>query len=205
MSGLFCEPTSDSDGFLNVGWTDMGDWAEYKINVKNGGTYSLNLRIAGTSSGKIDLMVDDVLIKTIDTPQTGGWQNWKDVITEIDFEAGEHLFKWRVRRAGFNINWIGFSNPTSTDNKFGMLETNVYPNPVSNGIINVELHSNVSGGAYLCQLFDTQGNVVLSKNVRPFRSLFQINLNETKRLPAGIFYLHISGKNGSAKQLIVVQ
>ncbi len=204
MSGLFCEPTPDVDGFLNVGWTDYGDWAEYKISAEQSGTYNLTARIAGANSGKIDILIDDVLIKTITTPATGGWQKWVDVTTDFVLEAGEHRFKWRVRSAGFNINWIEISNPTAANN-FKVIDSEVYPNPVSNGIINVEIHSDVSGGEYFCQLFDIHGNQVLSKNVRPFRSLFQINLNETRRLPAGIYHLNVSGKNGAAKQLIVVQ
>ena len=204
MSGIFCEPTSDVDGFLNVGWTEYGDWAEYKISTESRGTYNLNARIAGSNSGKIDILVDDILLKTINTPSTGGWQKWTDVISDIELEEGDHILKWRVRAGSFNINWIEISNPTAVNN-FKLIESEVYPNPVSNGILNVEIHSDVSGGEYFCQLFDVQGNQVLSKTVRPYRSLFQINLNENKRLPAGIYYLNISGNKSIANQMIVVQ
>ncbi|GAB1452990.1 hypothetical protein MASR2M47_30460 [Draconibacterium sp.] len=205
MSGLFCEPTSDVDGFMNIGWTDNGDWAEYKISVEKSGTYSINARVAGASTGKIDVLIDNVLIKTIDTPQTGGWQNWTDVASEIDLEAGDHILRWRIRKSGFNINWIEFSNPTSVKNNFETIETNVYPNPVTNGIINIEMDRNQSGGEYLCVLSDIYGKRVLMKNVKVNRSLFQININETHKLPAGIYYLTISGENCGVNKLVVVQ
>ncbi len=204
MSGLFCEPTADVDGFLNVGWTDIGDWADYKISVEKSGTYSLNFRVSGENSGKIDFLIDDKLIKTIDTPATGGWQNWADVLDGIELDAGDHILRWRVRRAGFNINWIEISNSLAA-NDFEIIETKVYPNPVTDGILNVELNRNQSGGEYLCVVSDMYGKQVLVKKVKVNRSLFQINLNESYRLPAGMYFINISGENCGTNKLIVVQ
>ena len=110
MSGLFAEITSDTNGFLNIGWTDNNDWAEYKINVNKSGTYNLNARIAGTNTGIIDFLVDNTLTATLNTPSTGGWQTWKTVSTEIELEKGEHLLKMLIKDAGFNINWITISD-----------------------------------------------------------------------------------------------
>ena len=109
MSGLFAEITSDTDGFLNIGWTDNNDWAEYKINVNKSGTYNLYTRIAGTNTGIIDFLVDNKLAATLNTPSTGDWQNWKTVSTKIELEKGEHLLKMLIKDAGFNINWIAVS------------------------------------------------------------------------------------------------
>ncbi len=205
MSGLFCEPTEDADGFLNVGWNDQGDWAEYKISVETVGIYELKARVSGISSGRIDVLINDVVMKTFDTPITGGWQIWSDVKTEIELAAGEHLLKWRVRRGGFNINWMEFSKPTSLNNNFEIVETKIYPNPVSNGILNVELYRNQAGGEYSCSLFDLYGKKVLSETVKPNRSLFQLNLNKYERLPSGIYYLNITGENCGVNKLVVVQ
>jgi hypothetical protein len=204
MSGLFCEPTADVDGFFNVGWTDVGDWAEYKISVDKSGTYPLILRVSGMSSGNIDLLLDNKLLKSIDLPATGGWQNWADVLDGIKLEAGDHILKWRVRRAGFNINWIEISKSLAVKD-FEIIEADVYPNPVTDGIINVELNRNQSGGEYLCRLHDIYGKLVMSKVVRPNRSLFQVNIHESHRLPTGMYYLSISGENCGANKLIVVQ
>ncbi len=204
MSGLFCEPTGDKDGFLNVGWTDIGDWAEYKINVVRSGLYNLTLRIAGTSTGRIDVLVDNKLVKTIETPGTGGWQNWTDVLDEINLEAGEHLLKWRVRKAGFNINWISFSNTTSSTD-FEVLESTVYPNPVINGILNIEINRDISGGEYKCILYDSFGKKVFSEKVKLNASLFQLNINKAGKITPGIYYLSIEGENCGINKLIVIQ
>jgi hypothetical protein len=109
MSGLFSEITADTNGFLNIGWTDNNDWAEYKINVNKSGTYNLYARIAGTNTGIIDFFVDTKLTATLITPSTGGWQTWKTVSSKIQLEAGEHLLKMSIKDAGFNINWITIS------------------------------------------------------------------------------------------------
>jgi hypothetical protein len=205
MSGLFSEPTSDADGFLNIGWTDVNDWAEYKISVEKSGTYNLNVRVAGTGQGVIHFLVDNSLKVQINTPNTGGWQNWRTVSKEIELEVGEHILKMLVKASGFNINWIDFSNTTSAKNEIEIFETEVYPNPVTNGIINIVLHRAQSGGKFACRLFDIYGKQVYYENVNVNRALFQINLNESNRLPAGVYYLNISGEKSMANKLIVVQ
>jgi len=205
MSGLFSEPTSDVDGFLNIGWTDVNDWAEYKISVEKSGTYNLNARIAGTGQGAMQFLVDNQIKTTIITSNTGGWQNWKTLSKAIELETGDHILKMLVKASGFNINWIEISNSTAINNEIEVMETEVYPNPVTNGIVNVVLHRDQSGGEFTCSLFDIYGKQVFTKKVNVNRALFQININETKRLPAGMYYLNISGEKSLANKLIVVQ
>ena len=139
------------------------------------------------------------------TPNTGGWQTWRTVSKEIELEEGDHILKMLVRAANFNINWIEISNSTSVKNEIEIFETEVYPNPATNGIINVVLHRAQSGGDFTCRLYDIYGKQVFSKNVQVNRALFQINLNESGRLPSGVYYLNISGENSMANKLIVVQ
>jgi hypothetical protein len=205
MSGLFSEPTSDVDGFLNIGWTDVNDWAEYKISVEKSGTYNLNARVAGTGQGAMQFLIDGQVKTLVKTTSTGSWQSWKNVSEKIELEAGEHILKMLVKSAGFNINWIDISNTTAVKSDIEIIETEVYPNPVTDGILNVVLNRAQSGGEFKCRLFDVYGKQVFTKNVNVNRALFQINLNETKRLPAGMYYLNISGENGLANKLIVVQ
>ena len=106
MSGLFAEITEDADGFLDIGWTDNNDWAEYKINVAESATYNLSVRVAGTNPGIIDFLIDGTQKVSVNTPNTNGWQNWQTVTTKIDLQAGEQMLKMLVKDAGFNINYI---------------------------------------------------------------------------------------------------
>ncbi len=205
MSGLFSEPTADEDGFLNIGWTDVGDWAEYKITVEKSGTYSLDARISGSNGGAIDFLVDDVSVGRLSTPSTGGWQNWKTVSMDVDLEAGEHMLKMLVRDAGFNINWIELSNPTATAPEFKIVDADVYPNPVNNGIITITLNGVNAGEDYICLLYDINGRTVFSEPVEPERVIFQLNLNRDGKINPGIYYLTITGKDIQARKKLVVQ
>lgn len=106
MKGLFAEMTEDTDGFLNIGWVDNNDWAEYKINVSETATYKIGARVAGINTGVIAILIDGASKATINTPSTGGWQNWQTITTKIELEAGEHLLRMEVKDAGFNINYL---------------------------------------------------------------------------------------------------
>jgi hypothetical protein len=204
MSGLYAEPTSDADGFLNMGWAEKSDWAEYKINVEETGSYLLNARVAGTTTGAADILIDNQLKVTIKTPNTGGYQNWRTVAQNIELEAGEHVMKV-VIKGGFNFNWFEISNPTFANRGLQILESVVYPNPVTNGIINIELKDAIAGDDYSCSLFDLQGRKVLQTEVFPDRILFQIDLNKEQKLPSGLYYLHIAGGNSVASHKILIE
>lgn len=203
MSGLYAEPTSDTEGFLNIGWAERNDWAEYKITVNESGTYSLNARVAGTTTGAADILIDNQLKVTIKTPGTGGYQNWRTVTQDIELEAGEHVMKV-VIKGGFNFNWFEISNSTFANRGLQILESAVYPNPVTNGIINIELKDAIAGDDYSCSLFDLQGRKVLQTEVFPDRILFQIDLNKEQKLPSGLYYLHIAGGNSVASHKIFI-
>lgn len=205
MSGLFAEPTSDTEGFLNIGWTEKNDWAEYKISVEKSGIYSISARVAGTAAGAIEFFADNKLKSTLSTPNTGGWQNWRTVAKEIELEAGEHVLKLNVKTAGFNINWIEISNPTFAGRGLQMLESIVYPNPVTDGIINIELKGATAGDDYSCALFDMRGKKVFQTEVFPERIMFQLNLNKDQKLPSGLYYLQINGSNSIANHKIFLR
>lgn len=118
MKGFFAEITEDTNGFLNLGWTDNDDWAEYKINVSETGIYNLSARVSGSNTGVIDFLIDGNSAIILNTPNTGGWQSWQTISTEIELTEGEHILKMFVKDAGFNINWIDiskFDNPTTLD------------------------------------------------------------------------------------------
>jgi len=179
--------------------------AEYKITVDKSGTYSLNARVAGTAAGAIEFLVDNTLKTTLSTPNTGGWQNWRTVSKDIELEAGDHVLKMNLKTANININWIEISNSTFANRGMQMLESVVYPNPVTNGIINVELKGAIAGGDYSCELFDLQGRKVIQTEVFPERLMFQIDINAKQKLPEGLYYLHISGENIVASHKILVK
>lgn len=192
MSGLFSEITSDISGFLNIGWTDNNDWAEYKINVNKSGTYNLSTRIAGTNTGIIDFLVDNKLAATLNTPSTGGWQNWKTVSTKIELEKGEHLLKMLIKDAGFNINWIAISENLNLEpNNFNIEAIGETCSDKNNGKIIIvanetrEYSINLNGNNYpftstktIDNLTPNNYNLCITVNGETFEQCYNIQIPE---------------------------
>ena len=109
MSGISTQGTTDTGGGLNVGWTDNGDWTQYKVNVTTAGTYDFTLRVAAAGSGgSFHLELDGQRVTaTTPVPSTNGWQNWTNVtISAVTLPQGEHNLRLVFDTGGFNINYL---------------------------------------------------------------------------------------------------
>lgn len=108
MSGIQTETCSE--GTLNVGWIDAGDWLDYKINVLESGTYKVDFRTAGiTATGAIDLLIDGIKQAVIPVPNTGGWQNWASVTQRLSITKGSHTLRLAAASGLWNLNHITFN------------------------------------------------------------------------------------------------
>jgi hypothetical protein len=111
MSGVQAQITSDVDGNLNVTSINNGDWMDYAIAPYLPGTYTLKLRVAAANSGgKLQILIDNSLVKTIDVPRTFGNQTWQTVTTTLPLSAGQKTIRIRSNATTtFNFNWMEFS------------------------------------------------------------------------------------------------
>ncbi len=115
------EATADTGGGYDVGWTAAGDWLEYTMKIPEAGTYYLRLRMAGTSSGSVQVLADDNTLTTngVDLtgpwtlPNTGGAQAWRTVTNSVFLAPGRQKLHINVLAGGFNLNWIELSPATS--------------------------------------------------------------------------------------------
>lgn len=113
MSGIQTE--SCSEGTLNVGWVDTGDWFEYTLNVTASATYSIDFRVASIySSGVADILVDGANKGSIIIPNTGGWQTWTTVSTPLILTSGTHKLRLFASGNLWNINYMNFKNAISS-------------------------------------------------------------------------------------------
>jgi hypothetical protein len=99
--------TSDSGGGYIIAYVTAGEWLAYDVNVTTGGNYTFGARVASPYSGKrFHIEVDGVNVSgSINVPQTGGWQTWKDVWTGwIPLTAGNHTVRFVAETDSFNIN-----------------------------------------------------------------------------------------------------
>ncbi|MCE7069401.1 carbohydrate-binding protein [Dyadobacter sp. CY327] len=107
VSDVRTETTSDTDGNLNVGYIDDGDFLDYNINLA-GGTYTANFRIANSyGSGIIEIKnAAGTLLGQLNVPQTGGWQNWATISTQLTLPSGSQVIHLATPQGAFNFNWF---------------------------------------------------------------------------------------------------
>ena len=78
-------PTGDpSSGGYYVGWTRLGEWLVYTVDVTETRTYTLNVRVANVGSGAAFRIEVDGVDRTgpIVVPNTGGWDAWETIARE---------------------------------------------------------------------------------------------------------------------------
>lgn len=138
MMGIQTEDCSE--GTLNVGWINDGDWMVYD-NIDLTGMKSIKVRVSGKTTGsKIEVHLDALdgpMIAELTVSNTNGNQNWvTDSVNILNTNGTHDIYLSFVGESGylFNINYFGFSEDESIitkvkDNKLSKLT--VYPNPTS--------------------------------------------------------------------------
>jgi O-glycosyl hydrolase len=96
-TGVDVQPTTDSGGGFNVGFTHAGEWLDYTITVATTGTYKLDTRVAALATGGNFHVEFNGANKTgsIAIPATGGWQSWR-TIGSSSFSLGAGTYVMRV-------------------------------------------------------------------------------------------------------------
>jgi len=118
-SGVSTEWTADASN-TDVGWIDQGDWLDYNVNSPSASSYTLTLRIATPNTGA-QLQIkkqDGTVLSTVNLPNTGGWQNWQTVSTNITLPAGNQIIRFESSAVpGWNFNWLEFTNGAPLSNQ----------------------------------------------------------------------------------------
>jgi hypothetical protein len=122
------ETETASEGGMNVGWIDNGDYIKVKGAAFGAGGTSFTARVASaTSGGRIELRLDGTggtVVGTCTVPATGGWQTWTTVTCPVSGATGTHDLYLRFTGGSgslFNVNWWQF---TGTGGGGGNLLTN---------------------------------------------------------------------------------
>ena len=197
QEGLSTEETSDTNGGLNIGYTDVGDFADYLVLVTETGDYDINFRAASENqSGSILLqLIDGSNIQNltqISLPITGGWQTWETVSATTNLSEGSHKLRLKVIQSGFNLNWIEFDfngNSMGLDDN-EMKGLRLFPNPV-NEILN--LYSEYE--TFTIEIFD-----IIGKKIFEAENLNSINVRDFEE---GIYLLKISSGNYKQSKLFI--
>lgn len=107
-----------SHGGYNVGWTAVGEWLEYSINVTSAGTYDIAaLMASGTAGGSVAFEFSGattVNSAAVSVGGTGGWQTWQvSSPTSVSLNAGQHIVRMKVVSGEVNISDFTLSSTSS--------------------------------------------------------------------------------------------
>ncbi|WP_335987540.1 glycoside hydrolase family 43 protein [Glycomyces sp. MUSA5-2] len=113
-SGIETEPASE--GGMNVGWIQNGDYIKVKGVAFGSGASSFTARVASAGAGgSIELRLggpNGTLVGTCAVPVTGGWQTWTTATCPVSGAAGTQDLYLRFTGGGgylFNVNWWRFA------------------------------------------------------------------------------------------------
>jgi len=112
-----------SEGGMDVGYIENGDYVVYK-NIDFGkGAASFKARVASaTSGGNIELRIDSIdgpVVGICPVAGSGGWQQWVDATCEVSGLKGVHdLYLKFTGGSGYllNINWFTFVEGNNDEN-----------------------------------------------------------------------------------------
>lgn len=125
QSGITTEPTTDTGGGLNITSVDTADWVSYAnqpVVLPTAGLYRVELRLASAVGGGLLAFEESggaIIHGTVTVPNTGGWQSWQTVTSDMWMSAGTHVFGINANIGGWNLNWfritdVGGSGPGPT-------------------------------------------------------------------------------------------
>ena len=119
-SDVATEATADAGGGLNVGYIDDGDWMDYQVQTSAAGAYTFNFRVAnGYGNGDIEIRnASGTVLGHVLVPQTGGWQSWTTVSTQVVLPAGNQIIRIFAKSGLFNINWFEAEQKSLIPGKF---------------------------------------------------------------------------------------
>ena len=200
MAGISIQATSDVSGFYNAGWIDANDWLEFNVEVPAEEDYTVYFRIASNAATTLDLRENNVTLKTLQVPSSGGWQNWKTLQTTVHLTAGKHKLRVFTNRGQFNLNWIELTPigkfPTSISESSQTIER-VYPNPVKDQLF-IETQNN--GGKTEVSILDLSGRLLSTKIFNGQASRMEIDVSG---LGSGSYIVRTKNSGNIVNHLIV--
>ncbi|MDA9773738.1 cellulase family glycosylhydrolase [Saprospiraceae bacterium] len=163
--GIELESASDIGGGQNIGYLDVGDYADYDVFVETTGIYSISYRNAsdGHSGGLTMQLIDsEGMIQNIQTvvfESSGGWQEWQTTSFEANVPSGRYTLRLLITKNQFNLNWFDFNIiSSSSDTDIAKINFTISPNPT---ISNITITGNLKTAQNVdLQLLNMNGTII---------------------------------------------
>lgn len=206
-SGLQFETTSDIGGGQNAGYTNAGDYLEYKVQVKKSAAYKVEIRVACLEkAGRVEMQQLDyngqvLHSKTIEIPVTGGWQKWTTIKSEMNLNAGLSLLRVNILLPEFNFNWYNFveiikDTTTGNNNK----SIRIFPNPAKDELT-IEVPKS-KGKANTLLIHTLNGSLVKNE---PLQSGLETYKSSIGNLNKGFYIVEVLLENESWKSKLLIE
>lgn len=89
-----------------VGWTAAGEWLNYTIDIKEAGSYKLNINYSSTTSKTgVTILLKDRILCTAELPKA---EEYTDYSLIVDLPEGEHVLKVQFLSGGMDLDYIDF-------------------------------------------------------------------------------------------------
>ncbi len=205
-NGLQLENTTDAGGGQNVGFTNTGDYLEYKVRVLKASKYFMEVRVASAgTAGRIEVQqlnsMGAVLNSVIlSIPVTGGWQTWKTIGTSIDLNEGVCTLRVKILQPEFNMNWYRFSE---TSQGIGDEQENVFsvfPNPANENVTILIPES--SGKKKSMRMLSANGKVVKITDIPDLSTETRVFVGD---LPAGLYIVELEMAGRLFRNKLIIQ
>ncbi|KAA1242980.1 carbohydrate-binding protein [Aquimarina sp. RZ0] len=191
-SGLGVNRTATTINYVN-----NGDWAEYRVDVPETGSYSIEYLITTPSDGsQIQLSVDGTVVSTTNVPNTGSWDSFTSLTSNdrITLSAGLHTIRivgssdttWQ-----WNLDKIILSTGSSRDSGINDSKTSIvtiFPNPVNN-LLNIKYDGEISKQTSI-NVYDKLGRTILSNTFKNQELSIQV-----ESLSPGMYFIKIRNNN----------
>jgi hypothetical protein len=191
-----------SEGGLNTGATDVGDYMDYLVDVSVGGDYICKLRVAGNvTTGKIEIrnQTGSTLATYLQTSSTGGAQTWESYTVNVTLPSGKQKLRIYYSGAGINLNWFELSaSGLSSVNDVPKMKSeglNIHPNPTSD-FINADFgNSNFTK----LEIYSFSGQQVFNCDVSGKQNM-QIDCGNFRN---GLYFMTVIGEEIQTEKFVV--
>jgi hypothetical protein len=221
QNGIQTENCSDTDGGINVGFIENGDWLRFNSLDFGSGAASFEARVASaTNGGNLEIRLDSptgTLAGTCAVSGTGGWQIWVTKSWSVSSLSGIHdIYLEFTGGSGylFNINWWKYkpeqaegvpeenSSSNETPHCFSLGQN--YPNPF-NPITEIRYDIPEISRVTL-KVFDFLGrNIATLVNERKVPGSYEVNFDASTLSSGVYFYALRAGNRYAVRKMALIK